>query len=167
MARAAEAEKAAPAKRGVKGFIVLGLVALVATAFGFVLPRLVGMAGSKWQQTEQQEKEADGEKLAFISFDPVVVNINEERLTRFLRVKLIIVVDKSQEKQIAELVQRNKAILKNWLISHLSDKAMLDVTGAAGINRSRREIQDRFNELLFADGSEKIRDILFEEFNVQ
>ena len=37
----------------------------------------------------------------------------------------------------------------------------------AGINRARREIQDQFNTLLFPDGSEKIRDVLVEEFNFQ
>ncbi len=100
-------------------------------------------------------------------FDQVVVNVNEQRLARFLRVKLIIVVDAADEKQINDVVTKNRAILKNWLISHLSDKGMQDVTGAVGINRARREIQDRFNYLLFPDGNEKIRDILFEEFNVQ
>ena len=159
--------KAVPAKGGFNRVLILGTVALLATASGFVLPRLVTMASDKLKSAEHQDKAAEGEKLAFVSFDPAVVNINEERLTRFLRVKLIIVVDHVHEKQVADLVGRNKAILKNWLISHLSDKSMLDVTGAAGINRARREIQDQFNALLYPDGSEKIRDILFEEFNVQ
>ena len=97
----------------------------------------------------------------------MVVNLNEARLTRYLRVKLILVVDIQQEKPIAELVQKNKPILKNWLLTYLSDRSMEEVKGAPGINRLRREIQDQFNSMLFPDGSGQIRDVLFEEFVVQ
>jgi len=165
----AEAEQAAPPKGGLKGVLVIVVVGVVAAAAGFALPRLLpsSLAGMGKANVEHDEKNQPGLKLGFVPFDQVVVNVNEQRLSRFLRLKLIIVVDQADEKPIGELVLKNKAILKNWLISHLSDKGMPDVTGAVGINRARREIQDQFNYLLFPDGSEKIRDILFEEFNVQ
>jgi flagellar basal body-associated protein FliL len=44
---------------------------------------------------------------------------------------------------------------------------MEDLRGAAGQNRLRREIQDHFNTVLFEDGYDRIREVLFEEFNVQ
>ena len=62
---------------------------------------------------------------------------------------------------------QKKAIMKHWLISHLSDKSLKDVSGAAGVNRLRREVLEHFNDLMYPDGSEKIKDILFEEFVVQ
>ncbi len=49
----------------------------------------------------------------------------------------------------------------------MSDKGLQEVSGAGGVNRLRREIQDQFNALLYQDGSDKIRDVLFEEFVVQ
>ncbi len=165
----AEAEQVAPPKKGMKGMLVIVGVGVAAAAAGFALPRFLpgSLAGMGKANAEHEEKAQPGLKLGFVPFDQVVVNVNEQRLSRFLRIKLIVVVDAADEKPIGELVVKNKAILKNWLISHLSDKGMQDVTGAVGINRARREIQDQFNYLLFPDGSEKIRDILFEEFNVQ
>ena len=165
----AQAEPAAPSKGGAKGLLLLIVVGILAAAAGFAAPRLLpsSMTGPGKVTSDHEDKPATGLKLGFIPFEQVVVNVNEQRLARFLRVKLIVVVDASEEKQITELILKNKAILKNWLISHLSDKGMQDVTGTAGITRVRREIQDHFNYLLFPDGSEKIRDILFEEFNVQ
>lgn len=165
----AEAEQPAPPKGRMKGILVTVVVGLVSAGTGFVVPRLFSgsLAAMSKSAPEHEEKGQPGLKFGFVPFDQVVVNVNEQRLSRFLRIKLIIVVDQADEKSIGELVTKNKAILKNWLISHLSDKGMQDVTGAVGINRARREIQDQFNYLLFPDGSEKIRDILFEEFNVQ
>jgi flagellar basal body-associated protein FliL len=165
----AEVEQAAPPKGGkFKTLLVLIIVSAVAAGGGFMVPRLFPGLLSQTRHTESHESTpADGQKLAFVPFDQVVANVNDERLTRFLRVKLIIVVDEAEEKQVSELILKNKAILKNWLISYLSDKAMPEVTGGASINRARREIQDQFNTLLCPDGSEKIRDVLFEEFNVQ
>ena len=81
--------------------------------------------------------------------------------------KLTLLVEPANEKQVTEVIAKQKPILKNWMISYLSDKTMRDITGGAGINRARREIQDQFNTFLFPDGSEKIRDVLVEEFNFQ
>ncbi len=169
MAKAEAERPVAPAKGGMKSLLIMGVVGLAAAAAGFAVPRLLpgSLTNKAKTNPEHEEKAPPGLKLAFVPFDQVVVNVNEQRLARFLRVKLIIVVDAADEKQINDVVTKNRAILKNWLISHLSDKGMQDVTGAVGINRARREIQDRFNYLLFPDGNEKIRDILFEEFNVQ
>ena len=76
-------------------------------------------------------------------------------------------MDASEEKEFTELLPKYKAIMKNWLISYLSDRSLQEVSGAAGVNRLRREIQEKFNALLFPVGAEKIHDVLFEEFNVQ
>jgi flagellar FliL protein len=162
-----EAGASAPAKKsGLSSMLLLGVVGMIAGGGGFAVPYLLVQGGFNLMgQSDADSK--DGKKPGFVPFGDVVVNLAEERLTRYLRVKLILVVDASQEKAITELVTKNKAILKNWLISHMSDKSLAEVSGATGVNRLRREIQDQFNALLFPDGSEKIRDVLFEEFVVQ
>jgi flagellar basal body-associated protein FliL len=104
---------------------------------------------------------------AFVRFGDVVVNVNDVNLTRYLRVTITLVVDSSHEEEFKRLVEKRKTILKNWLIGYLSDKSLDELRGAAGVNRARREIQDQFNSLLYPDGSERIRDVLFEEFTVQ
>lgn len=164
---AAEPENApAPKKKtGLVTWLLLGIVALAATAAGASAPFLLA-GGNKNTVAKEAEQEANT-KPAFVTFGEVQVNLAEERMTRFIRVKLILVADVLHEKQVTDAVTKNKAILKNWLISYLSDKSIRDVTGGAGVNRSRREIQDQFNSVLFPDGSEKIRDVLFEEYIVQ
>ena len=166
MSTEAEQAPAAPAKGGKLNMIILIVIALIATAAGATAPFLLGGAKDGSDKADEAKKAADA-KPAFVAFGEVAVNLAEERLTRYIRIKLILVVDTAHEKAVSEMVTKQKAILKNWLISYLSDKSMKDVTGAVGVNRARREIQDQFNSVLFPDGSEKIRDVLFEEFLVQ
>ena len=88
-------------------------------------------------------------------------------MTRFLRLDISLQIDEAQQLKIEEIHEKNKAVLRNWLLSHISDKAMDDIRGAAGQNRLRREIKEQFNAVLFPDGVDRIHDVLFQEFNVQ
>jgi flagellar basal body-associated protein FliL len=150
------------AAKGGPGWIVMIVVALVAVGAGFAVPRMF-LAGGAAKPPEKESK-----KPAIVPFgDALVVNLGEERLTRYLRVKIILVVDGNDEKKIADHIQKQKAYLKSWLISFLSDQSVQEVSRAAGVNRIRREIRDQFNAMLFPDGSEKVLDVLFDEFQVQ
>jgi flagellar protein FliL len=155
-------EEKAPRKGGLVGWLVLMLAALVAIAGGFSVPLYLF--------PEVQKKAAapvESKRPALLPFGEVVVNLGEERLTRYLRVKILVVVDESHEKTVKELLEKQKPFLKSWLISYLSDQSLQEVGGAAGVNRIRREVRDRFNAMLCPDGSECIQDILFDEFVVQ
>lgn len=161
------AEKAPPpASSGGKQWIIIGVVALVAVAAGAALPMVV--LRDHADKAAAPKTAAKEPKSSLIPFgDTVVVNLNTDRLARFLKLKIILVADDVQEKTIKELLEKNKPFLKNWLIAFLSDQSLKDVTGAAGQNRIRREIRDQFNTMIFPDGSEKISDVIYEEFNVQ
>lgn len=159
----AESAKPAAKRGGKKKLLLLAVVGLVMSGAGAAVPMFLS-AGTE-HKTENEGKK--GENTAFVPFGEVVVNLYEERLTRYIRVKVVLLVDEKQEKAVTELLTKKKAILKHWLIGHLSDKSLKDVSGAAGVNRLRREVQEHFNSLMFPDGSEKILDILFEEFVVQ
>jgi flagellar basal body-associated protein FliL len=102
-----------------------------------------------------------------VPFGDAIVNLNEDRLTRCLKVKILLVADARDEKPLIELVQKKKPILKNWLIAHLSDQSLQEVSGVSGVNKPRREIWHQFNTKLCSDGSEKMLDIFFVEFVVQ
>ena len=156
------ADPAPAPKGGSTGWLVLILLALLAVAAGVSLPMYVFKEPAKKPAPVLESK-----RPALLPFGDVVVNLGEERLTRYLRVKLLLVVDEGHQKAVGDLVQRQKPFLKNWLISYLSDQSLQEVSGAAGVNRVRREVRDQFNALLFPDGSEKIQDILFDEFVVQ
>lgn len=107
------------------------------------------------------------EKLAFVEFDEVVVNLNDSRYSRYLSCKFSLQISEPQLDAIQKLIDERSVMLKNWLIAHMRDKKLDEVRGMAGQNTLRREIHDRFNEILFSDGIERIQDVLFEDFKVQ
>ncbi len=142
--------------------IVSGVIGLISGGLGFAmfafLPNLRGA-----EALDQNQATAP----AFIPFGEVVVNLDEGRLNRYLRLSITLQVDDVHQKEVTTGVETNRSILRNWLISYLSDKQMDDIRGAAGQNRLRREIQNQYNLILSPDGFEKIKDVLFEEFTVQ
>jgi flagellar FliL protein len=97
----------------------------------------------------------------------VVVNLDEGRMSRYLRVAITLQIPKSQEETFKKQIEAKKIVLRNWLLSKISDLDLDDIRGAAGQNRLRREIREQFNAVLCPDGYDQIYDVLFEEFNVQ
>ncbi len=158
-------DTAAPAKGGKLGLVVWVVIGLVAAGAGGALPWL-------WPHHEPapaaaKVPEAQAHKPAVVPFGDVVVNLGEERLTRYLRVKILLVVEEAEAKEAGELLNKQKAFLKSWLIGYLSDQTLGEVMRAVGVNRIRREIRDQFNAMLYPDGAERIHDVLFDEFVVQ
>ena len=160
---ATEAEKIAPPNKGKGGMITLVLVAVLAMGAGYAAPLLMG--GHDGHKTHK--KETESHKPVLLPFgDGIPFNLGEERLNRFVKAKIILVIDGNHEKAITELIAKQKPHLKSWLISYLADLSVEDIRRAAGVNRVRREIRDQFNALLYPDGSELILDVLFDEFLV-
>jgi len=155
----------APAKKRSSIWLLTVVVCIAAAGGGFAVPMFLGGTGTK---REKQSTENTESQPALVSFgEPVIVNLAEERLSRYLRVRLMLVIEPAEEKAVADRMQKKKSFLRNWLLSYLSDQTVQGIIGGSGQNRIRREIRDQFNALLFPDGAEKIIDILFEEFNVQ
>jgi len=165
--QAAAAEKSS----GAMSWVATGVVALAAGAAGFAFPYLVSQMRSSADASQTQPAprrvQRSRSEPAFISFGELVVNLAEERLTRYISVQLTLQVDAEDLEEVTELVEKHKAVLRNWLIGYLSDKRLDDVRGTVGVNRLRREILEHFNAILFPDGYEKIQDVLFEDFKVQ
>lgn len=147
-----------------RGLIICAVVAIAAGVGGFAVPLLFPtLVGGG-----PVEPVAETSPLpAFVPFGETVVNLDEGRLNRYLRVSITLQVDHDQAEDITQGVEKNRAIMKSWLLSYLSDKGMDDIRGAAGQNRLRREIQDQFNSVLSPEGYERVHDVLFEEFNIQ
>jgi flagellar basal body-associated protein FliL len=97
----------------------------------------------------------------------IVVNLDEGRMSRYLRIAITMQIPKSAEEEFKKKVDAKKILLRNWLLSKISDLNLDNIRGAAGQNRLRREIRDHFNSVLCPDGYDQIYDVLFEEFNVQ
>ncbi len=97
----------------------------------------------------------------------MVINLDEGRMSRYLRMAITLQIPKSQEETFKTRIEAKRILLRNWLLSKGSDLDLEDIRGAAGQNRLRREIRDHFNTVLCPDGYDQIYDVLFEEFTVQ
>ena len=164
----AETQATDDAARG-KGSLVLWLmIAVVAIGGGFATPFLVDhfQAGAN-ESTETTPSSQPDEPPSLVEFGEVVVNLNESRLNRYLRLNISLLVDQSDNDAVTKSVEDNQPILKSWLLSYLADKGMDDIRGATGQNRLRREIQNHFNSVMFPGSPPKIRNVLFQEFNIQ
>jgi flagellar protein FliL len=161
----------APAKsRGLK-VVVLVLVCLLCTAAGAAVPWLTNASpfGPKDPAAPagHGKPAARDDKTVTVPFGDVVVNLNEERMSRYLRVKIVLAVEEKQEKPFTDHLNKARAQLKSWLIGHLSGKSLKEVGGTVGVKRLQREIMERFEEVLYPDGDGPLREVLFEEYDVQ
>jgi flagellar basal body-associated protein FliL len=153
---------------GKKTLLLLLVCSLLSLGVGGAVPYFYLHGAGGGEHGKEDGHHGSSGKQAYVPFgDGVVVNLNEDRLTRYLKIKLLLVVDARDEEKVNELLQKKKPALRNWLIGHLSDKSLQDVTGAAGLNKVQREIWQQFNHELYPDGSEKVLDIYFEECVVQ
>lgn len=185
-------QEEAPVKKG-PGIIVWLLAAVVSGGIGFAVPMFVPIGGSSQSGAHEgepaEEEHADASShggghgdahggghggttkpnstVAFVNFGDIVVNLDEGKLNRYLRLRIMLQVKPKDEAQVTEAIEIQRVVLKNWLLSFLSDKELADIRGAAGQGMLRREIQEYFNTTLFPDGKDRIYDVLFDEFNIQ
>jgi flagellar basal body-associated protein FliL len=170
MAEESETPEDGEAASGKKGGMLIWIVVMVISIVGgAATPIVLAGLGSKEGEPEKAEViELDPEEeFEVIEFDEVTVNLDEARFSRYLRINFALKVGKSQMVEVQKQLDAKSIICKNWLQTHIAEKSTDDLRGRYGRNRIRREILDYFNEALFADGIERIQDILIIEFHVQ
>lgn len=151
-------------------FGVLILVVLAAgagVAVPIVFPNLMAIETSLEASSRSASNDSSKNQMTFVPFGEVTVNLDEGRMNRYLRLKLSLQVRSADKALVEAQLGTHQLILRNWLLSHLSDKTLEQIRGKAGQNMLRRELRTHFNSVMFSDGRERIYDILFEEFNVQ
>jgi flagellar protein FliL len=171
-----EKTDAKPAAAKKPGMVMLVVVGALAVGGGVGTPLLISkLSGDEAETTAHArvtkiagiEMPEPGSKTTFIDFEEVVVNLNESRFNRYLKLGFSLQIASTQKSAIETLIKQKQVVLKNWLISHIADKSLEDVGSKIGHNRLRREIHDQFNLVLFDDGVERVQDVLFKEFNIQ
>lgn len=153
---------------GLFGALVLLLIAAVAGAcIPILLPELFAAPNTTQSNNSQEDISSLKNGMTYVPFGEVTVNLDEGRMNRYLRIKMSLQVKEIDKSLVEQHLTSKELILKNWLLSHLSDKTLDEIRGKAGQNLLRRELRTYFNSAMFVDGEERIYDILFEEFNVQ
>lgn len=119
------------------------------------------------EDTTASVKPGDEAWPAFIDFAPMVVNLDDGRLNRYLLVDFSLQTPRSSYGRISQAILRKKALVQDSLTSYLSDKTLNEVRGSSAQDLIRRDIKDRLNTLLFPDGSDEIEAVLFQQFAIQ
>lgn len=153
------------------GMIVWLATLLVAAGGGAAVPFFMNTSAPAEDMVEEDSPSPyeipELEETTVVPFGDVTINLNDPKMNRYLRLKIAVLVAKDDELMVTEAITSKSAILKSWLLSHLSDKNMEEIRGGAGQNMLRRELLSQFNDVLFSDHLDHVYDVLFEEFNIQ
>lgn len=126
--------------------------------------------GKEAKGGEKAKPESSNGQYEYYDFEPIVVNLDEPRLARYVRCSVTLALDNSNKKgakAAVELLDERKPELKNWLTVFMAGCSLEDVRGAKNLNRLQREIQEAFNQQLWPDQKPMIHHILFKDFAVQ
>ncbi len=183
-----ESKEKAPKKEGSGGksflfaWAMLGAVIVGGTTGGFALSQLLG--GTDPVCPAAELKGPDPEKENFDDFlsknagnqaswlydkmDAIVANLDEPGVTRYVRASVTLEMSPEMDKAKGEVyLEERKMILRDWLTTYFAGLSLEDVRGTRNLEKIKRQIQDQFNEILFANGRPYVQRILFREFAVQ
>jgi flagellar basal body-associated protein FliL len=110
----------------------------------------------------------DSKSWYYPNLDPIVANLNEPGVNRYVRMSLIVEVSSAvdQTKGTAFLDEK-KPLLVNYLTVYLSSLSIQDVRGDKNLKRIQSQIKELLNEKLFPDAKPQITSVLFKEFSIQ
>jgi len=164
-------------------WVIIFVVVLICACVGLSVGRL--FAGSGTPEAAESGSESDASarledlkadndsaegsgKVWYYDLDPVVANLNEPTVTRYVRASLTfeMSVDMDVKKGTAFLDEK-KPILINWLTVYLSGLGLEDIRGDKNLRSIQSQILGAFNEKLFPDSKPQIKQVLIKEFPVQ
>ncbi|UCC99969.1 MAG: flagellar basal body-associated FliL family protein [Phycisphaerales bacterium] len=162
-------------------WVILAVVVLSCAGAGFGLGRLFGGSQAKeavksepGESVEADDLTADDEsaegpqKSWYYDLDPVVANLNEPSVTRYVRATFTLEMSAEVDsKEGAAFLDEKKPILINWLTVYLSSLSLDDIRGDKNLKSIQSRVREAFNEKLFPDSKPKIKQVLIKEFPVQ
>lgn len=158
-------------------WIIMAVVIVVFAGGGFTLGKL--FAGSQQPETIQQDQQesvqtadlrssSGTQKSWYYDLDPVIANLNEPSVTRYVRATLTLELSGTIDQgKGGAFINEKKPMLTNWLTIYLAGQTLEDIRGDRNLRRIQAQILDAFNEKLFPNSKPQIESILFKEFAVQ
>ncbi|HLB74906.1 MAG TPA: flagellar basal body-associated FliL family protein [Sedimentisphaerales bacterium] len=174
-----EEPKKPQSKKGILQWAILGAVLIVLAGAGFFVGRMLkgssvprtGRADAAQDDTQAQTEDSlpdDGKTWFYKKFEPVVANLNDPGVMRYVRATLTFEISSAAppDKTII-LFEEKTPTLTNWLTIYLASLGLEDIRGDKNLKRIQAQILDAFNEELFPNQKPKIVHILFKEFAIQ
>jgi flagellar basal body-associated protein FliL len=170
-----------PPRRNLLPWIILAATVLACAGVGFGLGRVLAPrrqpdssqstsapAAAEPQLQQNKPTGKDAEQTWFYDLEPVVANLNEPGVTRYVRLTLTLEVSNNLDsKKGTAFFDQKKPILKNWLTLYLSNQTTEDTRGEKNLSRMQAQISDAFNQKLFPNSKPAINRVLFKEFAIQ
>ncbi len=162
-------------------WVITGSVIIVLAAAGFIVGRLFGTRGRSQTasgaapvnpadaaRVEAPGIQADMDKSWYYDLEPVVANLNEPGVTRYVRVSLTLEVSSTlEQKEGMAFLDQKRPLMKHWLTLHLANQTLDDIRGEKNLLRLQTQISDALNQGLFPDTTPRIKRVLFKEFAIQ
>jgi flagellar basal body-associated protein FliL len=176
-----QAPKAGGPLTKVLPWLIPTVVVLVFAVSGFFVGRSFGTRGhaqtaSGAEQGTPAESEKSKEPILkpgtgqswYYDLDPIVVNLNEPGVTRYVRIGLTLEVNGTMdEKDGRPFLDQKKPLMKHWLTLFLSNQTIEDTRGEKNLTRMQTQISDTLNNNLFPGSKPRIKSVLFKEFAIQ
>jgi flagellar FliL protein len=160
-----EPVKSAEAPAGAKTpKAVLALLVLNLGASGFATFKLVTAkpAAAATAHEEKEEVPTTTEVTGpVVSLQPFVVNLDEPGQSRYLKVTMQFELVANE---VEALIEKNKQVIRDAILSHLSGLRLSDTLGAAAKDKLRADVMKKVEEIV---GERKVRRMFFQEFVVQ
>ncbi len=158
-------------------WIIMVVVVLICAGAGLSVGRLFAGSGtpegsdalSLTEDLKADNDSAEGSgKVWYYDLEPVVANLNEPTVTRYVRASLTLEMSADMDvKKGTAFLDEKKPILINWLTVYLSSLGLEDVRGDNNLRSIQSHIRDAFNEKFFPDSKSQIKQVLIKEFPVQ
>jgi flagellar basal body-associated protein FliL len=161
-------------------FAVMAGVLVVCAGAGFTAGRLFGSfheAGATEAVPENNQtppidlktdKPAKSQGVWYYDLEPVVANLDEPGVTRYIRATLTLGISaEADQKKATVYLDAKRPLLANWLTIYLASLSLDDVRGDKNLRRVQSQILDAFNEKVFPEGEPRIETILYKEFAIQ
>ena len=167
---------------GILAWIIPVVVVLLCAGAGFGLGRLLAGPSTAPGEAEPSEQGrpavtnelkanvsgADAQKSWYYDLKPVVANLDEPGVTRYVRATLTLEISgEMDQKKCLAFLESKSPLLTNWLTIYLASLSVEDIRGDKNLKRIQSQVLDAFNENLFPGASGQIRKVLFKEFAIQ
>jgi flagellar basal body-associated protein FliL len=155
---------AAPSAGAKTSKVVLILLVLNLGASGFGTFKAV-TAKPAHAAAPAEKKHETNEKIEVtgpvVPLDPFVVNLDEPGQSRYLKVTFQLELVKPDAQA---LIEKNKQVIRDSILSHLSGLKLADTLGVAAKDKMRSELMKKLEEIV---GEHKVRRMFIQEFVVQ
>ncbi len=161
-------------------WLITALTIIVCATAGFIVGRMFGTRGNAQTVSAAEpagpvepapKKTKSGTEKGepwFYDVEPIVANLNEPGVTRYVRVALTLEMSNGVvQREGVLLLDQKKPLLKHWLTLYLSNQTVEGIRGEKNLRQMQTQIKDALNQGLFPDSKPPIVGVLFKELSIQ